>query len=166
MYLSHHYLIDLAGGACLSVLTFYLFMPEEFKDSDQIQWDRTGSSSSRDEYELVNGNVVNGASLNGARHSIDLDEEIRKLEENGDADLEGVDELDPRSSLPRDEEGRIESLSFNAQEGGDPNRNVGSVPKLKKKRSVTWGETKVLGDDSSEGSANGVIPSEASSKGS
>ncbi|EIW65921.1 hypothetical protein TREMEDRAFT_22906, partial [Tremella mesenterica DSM 1558] len=27
MYLSHHYLIDLTGGACLSVLVFYLFMP-------------------------------------------------------------------------------------------------------------------------------------------
>lgn len=38
MYLSHHYLIDLTGGACLSVMVFYITMPVVFKDVDQIDW--------------------------------------------------------------------------------------------------------------------------------
>ncbi|KAJ7912527.1 hypothetical protein B0H13DRAFT_2007083 [Mycena leptocephala] len=32
MYLSHHYLIDVVAGACLSILMFYLFLPDEFRD--------------------------------------------------------------------------------------------------------------------------------------
>jgi hypothetical protein len=77
MYLSHHYLIDLTGGACLSVLVFYLFMPEEFKDSDQINW-----ASQEEGYEMANG----------TRTELDLDEEIRKLEEQGEGDIAEADE--------------------------------------------------------------------------
>ena len=29
MYLTHHYLIDVVGGACLATAFFYLFMPDE-----------------------------------------------------------------------------------------------------------------------------------------
>jgi hypothetical protein len=95
MYLSHHYLIDLTGGACLSVLVFYLYMPEEFKDSDQIV--------DTDAYKLV-----------ADRQELDLDEEIRKLEEDGEMDEEQQAE--------------------------------GSGPRQKTKRSVSWGETKVMGE--------------------
>ncbi|KAF5319320.1 hypothetical protein D9619_008657 [Psilocybe cf. subviscida] len=31
MYLTHHYLIDVVGGACLATAFFYIFMPDEFK---------------------------------------------------------------------------------------------------------------------------------------
>jgi membrane-associated phospholipid phosphatase len=31
MYLTHHYLIDVVGGACLATVFFYLFMPDELK---------------------------------------------------------------------------------------------------------------------------------------
>lgn len=31
MYLTHHYLIDVVGGACLATAFFYLFLPDEFK---------------------------------------------------------------------------------------------------------------------------------------
>jgi membrane-associated phospholipid phosphatase len=31
MYLTHHYLIDVVGGACLAIVFFYLFMPDALK---------------------------------------------------------------------------------------------------------------------------------------
>lgn len=31
MYLTHHYLIDVVGGACLATAFFYLFLPDEFR---------------------------------------------------------------------------------------------------------------------------------------
>lgn len=33
MYLTHHYLIDVVGGACLATAFFYLFLPDEFRGS-------------------------------------------------------------------------------------------------------------------------------------
>ena len=119
MYLSHHYLIDLTGGACLSVIMFYVTMPEQFKDSDQIQWGSEGMEG----YELVNGRV----------RELDLDEEIRKLEERGD----NADEV---VTIKEDEESAIKGVEAE-----------GSVkPKTKPKRSVSWGETKVLGEEEGE----------------
>lgn len=108
MYLSHHYLIDLTGGACLSVLTFYLFMPAEFKDSDQIMWP-SASNLNANEYELVR--AQNG---HAGGEDVDFDEEIRRLEESGEGD----------------EEERVE----------------GKDGKPKTPRSVSWGETRVLGE--------------------
>jgi hypothetical protein len=105
MYLSHHYLIDLTGGASLSVLIFYLFMPETFKDSDQIQFE---SGRGEEGYEMVNGAA-----------ELDLDEEIRKLEESGEGDAHGEGE-------------------------GDEEERVGNDPDGRKK--VSWGQTKVLGE--------------------
>lgn len=106
MYLSHHYLIDLTGGACLSVVVFYLFMPEAFKDSDQIY--------DKPDYDLVTD-----------RQEMDLDEEIRKLEEN-----EGQEDEDGDLGMQGDEEERME----------------GAATRQKQKRSVSWGETKVMGE--------------------
>lgn len=126
MYLSHHYLIDLTGGACLSVMVFYLFMPEEFKDSDQIV--------GRDEYVFVAGSDETDRSRRVGeedmererkrreREEMDLDEEIRKLED-GDLEL--------------DEE----------QAAGDEGSGSGlGGERVKSKRSVSWGETKVMGE--------------------
>jgi hypothetical protein len=115
MYLSHHYLIDLTGGACLSVMVFYLFMPEEFKDSDQIV--------GRDEYQFVAGSDRSVADRE--REEMDLDEEIRKLEEDGDMGIGG----------DMDEEQMAE---------GSGSRTAGD--RQKTKRSVSWGETKVMGE--------------------
>lgn len=72
MYLSHHYLIDLVGGACLSVTVFYLTMPVAFKDSDEINWEGEGSEG----YEMV------GTAGRVDEEELDIDEEIRKLEES------------------------------------------------------------------------------------
>lgn len=123
MYLSHHYLIDLTGGACLSVIMFYVTMPEVFKDVDQINWSASGAPGGAGEgfsYEMVDGRP---------RDELDLDEEIRKLEEQGEADL-------PDADRPKNGE------SSEAVNGGPVPK-----PKMKKQRSVSWGETKVLGEE-------------------
>ncbi|EIM84820.1 PAP2-domain-containing protein [Stereum hirsutum FP-91666 SS1] len=31
MYLTHHYLIDVVGGACLAIAAFYVFLPDEYR---------------------------------------------------------------------------------------------------------------------------------------
>ena len=82
-------------------------MPEQFKDSDQIV--------DKQEYEIISGGVD--------RQEMDLDEEIRKLEEN-----EG--EEDEEEDVQGDEEQRTE----------------GTSTRMKQKRSVSWGETKVMGE--------------------
>ena len=46
MYLSHHYLIDVVGGACLAVGSFYLFLPDDLRGPAATA-SPTGSSSSR-----------------------------------------------------------------------------------------------------------------------
>lgn len=143
MYLSHHYLIDLVAGACLSVLVFYFCMPDGFKDVDQIQWDKAEG----DGYEMISGPA--------AMRDVDLDEEIRKLEEEGEGDIE-IGEDEERE----DEEARIE-----AQNG--MGKGPEGKPRMKKKRSVSWGETKVLGEEgaglpeaSGSGSGSGIKPVE------
>ena len=71
MYLSHHYLIDLTGGACLSVIMFYSTMPGKFKDIDQIDW--TAGAA----YELV-------PSTAGTTSEGQMEAEISKLEQEAD----------------------------------------------------------------------------------
>ncbi|TFK17123.1 hypothetical protein FA15DRAFT_737338 [Coprinopsis marcescibilis] len=36
MYLTHHYLIDVVGGACMATAFFYLFLPDEFKGAGAL----------------------------------------------------------------------------------------------------------------------------------
>lgn len=95
-------------------------MPEEFKDSDQIV--------GRDEYQFVAGTDRTERSVaDRQREEMDLDEEIRKLEEDGDMGL-GMD---------MDEEQMAEGSGSGSRSGGD---------RQKTKRSVSWGETKVMGE--------------------
>ncbi|TXT09010.1 hypothetical protein VHUM_02484 [Vanrija humicola] len=121
MYLSHHYLIDLTGGACLSVLVFYLFMPDDFKDIDNIHWPSSANAGSG-AYEMVQSN---------GHAEVDFDEEIRRLEE----DVDG-------SAVHDDIESR--------GDGAD------SPSKPRNKRTVSWGETRVLGEEGgADGSSSG-----------
>jgi len=90
MYLTHHYLIDVVGGGCLALASFFYFMPKEFKDMEAgIQWDaldRVGGSSANPEaYQQ----------LEAEDDEPDLDEEIRKLDNRAT-----LDAIDPVDSLP------------------------------------------------------------------
>ncbi|WWC69911.1 uncharacterized protein I206_103855 [Kwoniella pini CBS 10737] len=165
MYLSHHYLIDVTAGACLSVLIFYLTMPLGFKDLDQIKWDENQNQNGYERISQGGPNKIN------KDFNLDLDEEIRKLEENENYS-EDENDLNQNNKKNQDEESKIESKISSASGSGSgsgfPGKlnidtNVGSSkngtsivegendlitkkPKIKKKRSVSWGETKVLGE--------------------
>ncbi|KAJ8488969.1 hypothetical protein ONZ45_g13750 [Pleurotus djamor] len=54
MYLTHHYLIDVVGGACLSTAFFYFFMPDELKGSAGATAGPAGltSRTKRNKYEV------------------------------------------------------------------------------------------------------------------
>lgn len=52
MYLTHHYLIDVVTGACLSTAFFYVFMPDVLRIPD---------NSTNTNYAIVNGTGANGA---------------------------------------------------------------------------------------------------------
>ena len=98
-------------------------MPDEFKDSDQIV--------GRDEYVFVAGEEsdrsIEGERKRREREEMDLDEEIRKLED-GDGDLGEMDEEQAA--------------------GGGASGSGGGVggERVRSKRSVSWGETKVMGE--------------------
>lgn len=60
MYLTHHYLIDVVGGACLAIVFFYLFMPDELKGEGALTPPggltnyRMGQRSKYEIYDLEN----------------------------------------------------------------------------------------------------------------
>lgn len=114
MYLSHHYLIDLAGGACLSVMVFYVTMPPAFKDVDQIDWAAAAAYES----------VPMGEDLTADE---EFEREMRALE----------DEVELTEAVEAAEAGQ-------AGEAGEVGGS--DAADKKNKRSVSWGETKVLGE--------------------
>lgn len=141
MYLSHHYLIDLTGGACLSVIMFYVTMPEQFKDIDQIDWTVNNVANSSAGYERVDGTVFDSALPTGGVPSVvvskgeEFEREMQKLEnENGD------------------EERDLESGSGSSGPSG-----AGEGSMKKNKRTVSWGETKVLGEQAEEDRDSGDV---------
>ena len=93
----------------MSVVMFYLIMPPAFKDSDEIQWKESGGAEGG--YEMV------GRREEDEDEELDLDEEIRKLEE-----MDG----------PR--------IGSEVEQGGS---GSGKGAKGSKKK-VSWGETEVL----------------------
>jgi len=56
MYLTHHYLIDVVGGACLATASFYLFVPDDLRGSHALSPPTNLPSSSgrvgRSKYDL------------------------------------------------------------------------------------------------------------------
>jgi hypothetical protein len=54
MYLTHHYIIDVVGGACLATAAFYLFLPEEFKGANATAppTGANGGYNRRSKYDL------------------------------------------------------------------------------------------------------------------
>jgi len=54
MYLTHHYLIDVVGGACMATAFFYVFLPDEFRGSRATAPPGTigNGRSQRSKYEI------------------------------------------------------------------------------------------------------------------
>ena len=53
MYLTHHYLIDVVGGACMATAFFYLFMPDELLDPRKwSSGEYAGTGSKYERYDL------------------------------------------------------------------------------------------------------------------
>lgn len=53
MYLTHHYLIDVVGGACLATTFFYLFMPDELRGAGgRGSAEHGGARSKYERYDL------------------------------------------------------------------------------------------------------------------
>ncbi|CAA7264070.1 unnamed protein product [Cyclocybe aegerita] len=55
MYLTHHYLIDVVGGACLAIASFYFFLPDELRGPAALTPPpnlNTGTRSKYDVYDL------------------------------------------------------------------------------------------------------------------
>ncbi|ORX35629.1 hypothetical protein BD324DRAFT_581607 [Kockovaella imperatae] len=164
MYLSHHYLIDLTAGACLSVIVFYITMPPQFKDVDQIIWSREQGGAGVPMFQATTGPdagplAVGGSSgLEGMQHRDERQtasfearlERIERHEGGDDNDDEGEEATERGDGVEPDEEARVEGK---AQEGG-------SGHPARVKRNVSWGETKVLGEEAgrrkNENASDGV----------
>ncbi|KAJ3923828.1 PAP2-domain-containing protein [Lentinula edodes] len=112
MYMTHHYLIDVVGGACLATMCFYFFIPDELKSTvaatsppgTNLAY-RMGSQRSKyDIYDLEaprNGNGRAGAAVGGrgimaeAAAEFDLAEsEDDFASETGDGERHPGDEED------------------------------------------------------------------------
>jgi len=62
MYLTHHYLIDVVGGACLAIAYFYLLLPDELKGAgasappgglaSALSWTGLSNGSGRSKYDI------------------------------------------------------------------------------------------------------------------
>ncbi|KAF8803958.1 PAP2-domain-containing protein [Phlegmacium glaucopus] len=68
MYLTHHYLIDVVGGACLATASFYLFLPDDLRGSHALSPPSASTSSSgrvgRSKYDLYDLEDPHAAPLN------------------------------------------------------------------------------------------------------
>lgn len=71
MYLTHHYLIDVVGGACLATAFFYLFMPDELRTPGH------GGRSKYEQYDLEARRPVPGLDefASDTAESVDLSDE-------------------------------------------------------------------------------------------
>ena len=103
MYLSHHYLINVVGGACLATAFFYLFLPDDLQGSAALTPLPNLTSSSRfrgrSKYEVYDledpcrGGGGGGGGMNGVVDTADF--ELSKIS----SDDEEVD-ITYRSLVP------------------------------------------------------------------
>ncbi|KDQ57863.1 hypothetical protein JAAARDRAFT_176949 [Jaapia argillacea MUCL 33604] len=123
MYLTHHYLIDVVGGACLSTFCFYLWLPDELK----------GSAAT-----ALPPNLVGAPGFGGTRKSkYDIyDIEEPRMGGRGGYEMEGSESQEAsdeevditfRSPLPQ-----VPGSAAFQQGKGPKGRGVGSVKKSHK----------------------------------
>ncbi|KAI5992640.1 PAP2-domain-containing protein [Pisolithus marmoratus] len=125
MYLTHHYLIDVVGGACLATTFFHLFMPDELRTA--VGWGVTEYGVARSKYERYD--LENRPTQ---RESADLSDEIE--EEN----------IVYRSPNPSTGGGSVSSKKPSMQNGsgsGRTHRHTASIASLIRsdERSEGWG---------------------------
>jgi len=77
MYLSHHYLIDVVGGACLSVAVFYMTLPEDLKNFGVVK---------KSKYEIYDLEAPQrrGRGRNGRGLSISMETDISDVSSDPD----------------------------------------------------------------------------------
>ncbi|KAJ7021473.1 hypothetical protein C8F04DRAFT_1049885 [Mycena alexandri] len=86
MYLSHHYLIDVVGGACLAVFFFYVYLPDEFRNPAAATAPAGSTRAARskyDEYDLeapLRGNAARRQMMTDAA-DFDLSESSQASDE-------------------------------------------------------------------------------------
>ncbi|KAM6499524.1 hypothetical protein JOM56_005032 [Amanita muscaria] len=108
MYLTHHYLIDVVGGACLATVFFYLFLPDELKGpaaflpphnlplaSNALPLHHN-LKPSRDKYELYDLEDPRIRMSHGALAAADVSEE----EDYYEAEYDESRPLTPNSAVP------------------------------------------------------------------
>ncbi|KAJ7471921.1 hypothetical protein FB451DRAFT_311116 [Mycena latifolia] len=93
MYLSHHYLIDVVGGACLAIFFFYLFLPDELRSPTAAT-----APPARSKYELYD--LEAPARGNAARRQMMAAAEDFELSEGSQASDEEEVDIAYRSPLP------------------------------------------------------------------
>ena len=78
MYLTHHYLIDVVGGACLAIAMFYLMMPASLRFPDNTTNTNfhpvANGRSKYDEYDLESNGRTGGVISPGADSQSDNDD--------------------------------------------------------------------------------------------
>lgn len=92
MYLTHHYLIDVVGGACLATAFFYFFLPDELKGpaATALPVGLANSRAQRSKYEIYdleaprsrgNGRATDGLINEAGDFDLESDESSRASDE-------------------------------------------------------------------------------------
>lgn len=101
MYLTHHYLIDVVGGACLATASFYLFVPDDLRGSHALSpptnspLNRVG----RSKYDLYDLEDPRGATLMLSAQEFD-DAISEPSSEEGEMDITYRSPLPSASQFP------------------------------------------------------------------
>ncbi|KAJ6491569.1 hypothetical protein DFH09DRAFT_1208095 [Mycena vulgaris] len=128
MYLSHHYLIDVVGGACLAILFFYLFLPDEFRNTAAAT-----APPARSKYEIYDLDApVRG---NAARRQMMTDAADFELSESSQASDEEEVDIAYRSPVPEAApvpapNGNAPGRSKRASGAGRSHRHTASIASL------------------------------------
>lgn len=174
MYLTHHYLIDVVSGGCLAMITFFYFMPKEFKDLDTgISWDNDnneGDANARrkaEEYELAQAEdhdhdlereLELDLEAGGNGHGnygdedvdFDIDDEIRKLEQDDENIKDDSSKAQQQQHQNQRQPKKLPRKSSMTNMGtGFKGKNTNTTeggPSGVPSRKVSWGATEVLGE--------------------
>ncbi|KAJ7736715.1 hypothetical protein DFH07DRAFT_842549 [Mycena maculata] len=136
MYLSHHYLIDVVAGACLSIFFFYLFLPDEFRNpaaATAPPGTSPRAAAARSKYEVYDLEApLRG---NAARRSMMADAADFDLSESSQASDEEETDIAYRSPVPEatlnpSQNGTGPRRSKRTSGGGRSHRHTASIASL------------------------------------